>query len=531
MQRTYRIQRDREKIRIKKRILFLLFAIIPLLMFIILVYEIQKLESDLYRMIGMRARAMQDYLHRVSNQSRALGLSVTNYMTYHEDVATDPRIVKKMKDLPDLNRFEISLGNQLKEDPAYAGTLTAVGSIHRVNPFLLKEIEAVLSLGGQFETLAEKQNDVVSAYYLSAQQFLYFTPRIGEVARNFHFKDELYTRPFWVQAEPKTNPSKRQIITELYEDIGGRGLMITIAEPVYYRDRFLGVASIDIGLDTIKRILENGEGIGESMLIDEHRHVIARSGKEGLQDLMKIQIPEIPSEVLYRNDQTYWASFEVKAGDVYLIHRIEVSEFILYIVKNLLPIWGLVCALSVVLILYLQLRSSIEQISALIHTDPLTGISNRRGFLKLTQKSLAISSRHGQTWTILMVDIDHFKLVNDQYGHDEGDKILVRVAKILNSCIRQTDAVCRWGGEEFAIFLFGANPEDSINIAEHLRQEVENQVVLQNGKAVTLSIGISEGRGGRHGLEESFVHADQALYRAKSTGRNRVCVFDPIHSF
>ncbi|WP_338092290.1 diguanylate cyclase [Leptospira adleri] len=525
------MQRDRERIRIKKRILFLLFAIIPLLMFIILVYEVQKLENDLYKTVGMRARAMQDYFHRVSNQSRALGLSVANYMLYHEDVATDPRIVKKMKDLSHLNRFEISIDNQSENDPAYAGTFTGIGSVHKISSSALKEIEAVMSLGGQFETLAQKQNDVVSAYYLSAQQFLYFTPRIGEAAKNFHFKDELYTRPFWVQAEPKTNPDKRQIVTELYDDIGGRGLMITIAEPVYYRDKFIGVASIDIGLEMMRRILETGDGIGESMLIDEHRHVIARSAQEGLEDLQKIQIPEIPSETLFRKDHTYWASFEIKAGEVYLIHRIEVVDFVLFVLKSLLPIWGLVCALSVVLILYLQLRSSIEQISTLIHTDPLTGIANRRGFLKLTQKSLAISSRHGQTWTILMVDIDHFKSVNDQYGHDEGDKILVRVAKILSACIRQTDALCRWGGEEFAIFLFGANPEDSVNIAEHLRQEVENHVVLQNGNAVTLSIGISEGRGGKHGLEESFSHADQALYRAKTTGRNRVCVFDPVRSF
>ncbi|AOP36341.1 diguanylate cyclase [Leptospira tipperaryensis] len=530
MLRKYRIHKDKEKIKIKKRILFLIFAVIPLLMFMILIYETQRLESDLYRIVGMRARAMQDYLHRVSNQSRALGLSVTDYMVYHEDSAPNSHILKKMKDFPTLNRFGISINKDSENDAAYAGTLTAVGSIHKVNSSLIREIEAVLSLGGQFETLAEKQTEVVWVYYLSAQQFLYFTPKVGK-AEHFHFTDELYVRPFWVQAEPKANPEKRQIITELYDDINGKGLMITIAEPVYYHDKFIGVASIDISLDTMKQILETGDVIGESMLIDEHRHVIAKTGKDDLQDLQKIQIPEIPSEILSRKDHTYWASFEVKVGDVYLVHRIEVIDFILYILKSLLPIWGLVCALAVVLVLYLQLRSSIEQISTLIHTDPLTGISNRRGFLKLAQKSLAISSRHGQTWTILMVDIDHFKSVNDQYGHDEGDKILVRVAQILSSCVRQTDAVCRWGGEEFAVFLFGANPEDSINIAEHLRKEVENKVVLQNGNSVTLSIGISEGRGGKHGLEESFSHADQALYRAKSTGRNRVCVFDPIHSF
>ncbi|MBM9578152.1 diguanylate cyclase [Leptospira sp. 201903070] len=500
-------------------------------MVLILIYETRKLESDLYRIVGMRARAIQDYLHQVSNQSRALGLSVTDYMIFHEDSPSNPKILKKMKDFPNLDRFGISIYNGSKRDVAFAGTLTAVGSTQKVNSSLLKELEAVLSLGGQFETLVEKQPEVVWAYYLSKQQFLYFTPNTGKAA-NFQFTDELYTRPFWLQAEPKANPDGLQIITELYEDINEKGLMITIAEPVYYRGQFMGVASLDIGLDMMKRILETGDGIGESMLIDEHRHVIATTGKDDFRALQKIQIPEIPlSQPLFRKDLTYWASFEVKPGEVYLIHKIEVFDFVLYIIRGLLPIWGLVCALAVVLILYLQLRSSIEQIATLIHTDPLTGISNRRGFLKLTQRSLAISSRHGQTWTILMLDIDHFKSVNDQYGHEEGDRILVKVAQILSSCVRQTDAVCRWGGEEFAIFLFGANPEDSMNIAEHLREEVEQKVLLQNGNSVTVSIGISEGRGGKHGLEESFSHADQALYRAKTTGRNRVCAFDPIRSF
>lgn len=227
------------------------------------------------------------------------------------------------------------------------------------------------------------------------------------------------------------------------------------------------------------------------------------------------------------NKGYYWAFFEIKDQEVRLVHRISAIEFLFSVILNLLPFWGLICTLGIVSILYIKLKASMEQVSKMIHTDPLTGIANRRGFLKLTQKSLAAVHRHGQSWTILMIDIDHFKQVNDRFGHDTGDRILIKVSQILSANIRQTDVVCRWGGEEFAVFLFGVTPEDSMNIAEHLRKEVENKVILKDGKPVTLSIGISEGKSGKNnGLENAFACADQALYQAKTLGRNRVCAFD-----
>ncbi|EMO74397.1 diguanylate cyclase (GGDEF) domain protein [Leptospira kirschneri str. 200801925] len=168
-----------------------------------------------------------------------------------------------------------------------------------------------------------------------------------------------------------------------------------------------------------------------------------------------------------------------------------------------------------------------NQVSKLIHTDPLTGIWNRRGFLKSIQRSIALENRHKNEWAILMIDIDHFKQVNDKFGHDAGDKTLIRVAQILSRSIRQTDVVCRWGGEEFAIFLCGVGQAISINIAEELRKEVENQIRLKDGNPVTLSIGVS---GGKQNLEEAFTNADQALYQAKASGRNRVCTFNLLQS-
>ncbi|TGM98354.1 sensor domain-containing diguanylate cyclase [Leptospira yasudae] len=514
--------------RIQRRTILMVLTVTPVLIIGTFVYEAKKKQEEIHRVVWMRARVTQDYIRRVSNQTRALGLSIANAMIYDSDETPSASSLRKFRNYPSLKLFGIENRDTRNSTAPVADSLPSSKTpsySKQITPFLLKEAEAALSLKGQFDTLVETKSEFIWAYYLSAQRFMYYAPK-GSVYKDV-FNDGLYQRPFWVQATPEANPDRRQVITGLYNDIIDQGLMITVSEPVYFRDRFLGVASIDIGLDAMRRILEVGDCIGESILVDENNRIIAKVAPIDLNDSL-IQVPNGPSEKFFLQSGNYWVFFDIKEGDVRLIHRISAIWFLLSIVTGLLPFWGLVCALGIVLILYIKLKSSMEQVSQLIHTDPLTGIANRRGFLKLTQKALAISNRHGQNWTILMIDIDHFKQVNDQFGHDTGDRILVKVAQVLGTCIRQSDALCRWGGEEFAVFLFGANPEDSVNIAEHLRKEVENKVSLQDGKAVTLSIGISEGRGGRSGLEEAFTHADQALYQAKTSGRNRVCVFETV---
>lgn len=514
-----------ENVRVKKRIIFSLLGAILVLMFLFLIYENIRMEREIDRIVGMRARVMNDYIRRVGSQTRALGLSIADYLTFNESAPPNRNLLKELKDYPNVNRFGIPHISREHIEGADAGTLTAVGSIAQINTTLQKEIEAALSLRGQFESLTEKQSEVVWAYYLSKQKFLYITPKFKD--ENYYFTEELYTGPFWTQTNPEANPTGRQIITDLYEDLAGKGLMITVSEPVYVKDKFIGVASIDIGLDAMRRILESGDCIGESMLIDENGKIVAKSGNFNLSDRLSPSVASsvmTPKRSFFIDQGSFWIGFEIKSGEIWLVHEIQIFEYIVFIIKNLLPFWALVFTFSIVLILYIKLRSSMNQVSTLIHTDPLTGIWNRRGFLKLTQKALAIGNRHGKDWTILMVDIDHFKQVNDKFGHETGDKTLVKVAQVLSHSIRQSDAVCRWGGEEFAVFLFGANQKASEPIAENIRKEVENQVRLEDGNPVTLSIGISEGK---QNLEEAFANADQALYRAKATGRNRVCIFDP----
>nr|WP_244247549.1 GGDEF domain-containing protein [Leptospira yasudae] len=264
-----------------------------------------------------------------------------------------------------------------------------------------------------------------------------------------------------------------------------------------------------------------GDCVGESYLIDEKGKVAAKITDINLGDLPE-QIPKDSFERLSIKDNHIWIYYNVVQGELDLVHKISIVEFVIFCIQSLIPYWILIFTTAVLILLYFKLRISMKQVSRLINMDPLTGISNRRGFLSITQRLLAIGNRQDRPWSLMMVDIDHFKSVNDKFGHDAGDHVLVKVAKILDSSIRGTDAVCRWGGEEFALFFLDAELKSSISIAEHLRHEVEQKVFLKDGSSVTLSIGVSQGKVGGT-LEEARHKADQALYRAKIQGRNRVC--------
>ncbi len=154
-------------------------------------------------------------------------------------------------------------------------------------------------------------------------------------------------------------------------------------------------------------------------------------------------------------------------------------------------------------------------------TDPLTGAFNRRHL----QAELARLSQPGQgashTHSLLAIDIDHFKRVNDRYGHAEGDEVLRRLVAAISARKRASDLLFRTGGEEFMLLLYRTTPAQARAIAEELRERLESQAWLPNGDTVTISIGVNTWRPGQ-GVDEWLQGADRALYDAKREGRNRV---------
>ena len=157
-------------------------------------------------------------------------------------------------------------------------------------------------------------------------------------------------------------------------------------------------------------------------------------------------------------------------------------------------------------------------------TDPLTGMHNRRYFEQALSGYLTEFNKLGATLGLLILDLDHFKSVNDNYGHDVGDMVLREVALRMRAICREHDVVARLGGEEFAVITPYANMDQLLAVAERYRQMVE-ALAIKAGNVIirpTVSIGVSTNEGGFTHGDDLFKAADQKLYQAKQSGRNRV---------
>jgi diguanylate cyclase (GGDEF)-like protein len=166
-----------------------------------------------------------------------------------------------------------------------------------------------------------------------------------------------------------------------------------------------------------------------------------------------------------------------------------------------------------------------NEITRMAEYDGLTNLLNRRSFCRDGEKKCAEILRYGGKAFLMMLDIDFFKNVNDSYGHLAGDEALRFIARILSQRFRKTDMVCRYGGEEFCVFLFSVNREQAVEIAEECRRQIDKSLIPFEGKAihVTMSIGIAEFLPAQDQTLTALIsRADEALYEAKAKGRNRV---------
>ncbi|WP_245593366.1 sensor domain-containing diguanylate cyclase [Azospirillum halopraeferens] len=178
---------------------------------------------------------------------------------------------------------------------------------------------------------------------------------------------------------------------------------------------------------------------------------------------------------------------------------------------------------------YTERRNMEEALRDMASRDPLTGIYNRRSFMEMSRQALARSSRFHQPMSVLVLDVDHFKSVNDSFGHAVGDDALRAVAGACQSILREYDILGRLGGEEFMVCLPGTTVDEARVVAERLRRYLARLGIAgPNGRFhVTVSIGIAGVEGGCDTLDQAIHRADLALYRAKREGRNRVVPYEP----
>ena len=167
-----------------------------------------------------------------------------------------------------------------------------------------------------------------------------------------------------------------------------------------------------------------------------------------------------------------------------------------------------------------------QKLEVLSRTDVLTGLLNRRSFDEILENELSRFKRRGEVYSLLMIDIDHFKQINDTYGHSTGDVAIQTISRACELNVRLHDKMARVGGEEFCVLLPYTNKKIAYTIAEKLREVVSSiPVKTSNGNiSITISIGVSEVETTDSDHTAIFKRADELLYKAKKAGRNRVCI-------
>lgn len=175
-----------------------------------------------------------------------------------------------------------------------------------------------------------------------------------------------------------------------------------------------------------------------------------------------------------------------------------------------------------------QLQAANAQLQQLSRTDRLTGLYNRGHWEESLKVAYARHRRYGNATSLVMLDIDHFKRVNDTYGHPAGDKVIEEVARLIHEHVRETDVAGRYGGEEFGVVLSDTDRDGGRVFAERLRKAVEGLEVLHNGQSIrfTISLGVADLSQPSINHADLIAWADHALFASKKAGRNRVTVYE-----
>ncbi|WP_331344425.1 sensor domain-containing diguanylate cyclase [Cellvibrio sp. UBA7661] len=309
-----------------------------------------------------------------------------------------------------------------------------------------------------------------------------------------------------------------------------------------YEGHFIGATGIGVPLESLARVIDDiQKRFNRRVYFVNNQGDIIVSAKTG--ELHKGSIHELPGittiadQIINKNTQPTHLEYENAAGRIMLSSR-YIPEFNWYLVVEQtedaemakvqqvlagnIAISALVTALVLLLCLYSvnRFQRRLENVAA---TDSLTGLLNRHAFELMFEQAVHETHRAKTPLSMILLDIDHFKTINDNHGHLTGDRVIMRVARLLENSLRNGDVLCRWGGEEFLILLKQTSLDAAQGVAEKLREVMAAEQFQLGTKTlhITGSFGVAE-FGGVETLVHFFARVDRALYLAKSAGRNRI---------
>ena len=314
---------------------------------------------------------------------------------------------------------------------------------------------------------------------------------------------------------------------------------------VDYDGNFIGATGVGLAVDAVVKLIDDYQQRYErSVYFVDTTGRITLTGAQGGPQGTKVgdSLADIPglSDMLEKLPSPQSGRFEYQehGREHFLnVRYIPELEWYLFVDKHDKALAGirqglyinlLLCLLVTAIVLTLvnlAIRRYQQRIAALATTDVLTELPNRRGFDILAEQALQEAQREQSPLCAVLLDLDNFKLINDEHGHLAGDEVLQRFARQLRDKLRQSDILCRWGGEEFILLLKNTDRQAAHDLAEKLRQQCAQQryAIADQTLQVTASLGLSQWQPGES-LHSLLGRTDRALYRAKQSGRDRVCV-------
>lgn len=425
-------------------------------------------------------------------------------------------------------------------------------------------VKRMLSIINSYSHLIERAvqdknitSEILGNYSRDSFSDLYYGSSSGKLVSGKGWKPpEGYdprSRPWYIAALK----SGRTIMCDVYNDLETNTPAVAVASPVYSRNGSLrGVLSADLLIHTLDEKLRHVKvkGMGHAMLIDRNgmalvypdRDTAGRNllGIPGISSVIGTMLKDKRGRVEYTSLHHNIIIFTRIPASGWILGMILTEEEIYSNLKTLTLKFFMIFAVSLVVVIltskyfavkltfFMQLleqtvdeqtaalKEKIAQVEYLSLTDHLTGISNRRKTEEILSNEIERSSRTGSQLSVIMIDIDNFKTVNDTHGHKAGDFLLKEFASTITRSIRSIDSAGRIGGEEFLIICPETGIHGAVMLAEKLRAAVES-IKIESIPPITASFGCARYNAG-DSMDKLISRSDTAMYRAKELGRNRV---------
>lgn len=370
------------------------------------------------------------------------------------------------------------------------------------------------ALGAPAAALLARASDVAAVSYLAADKYEYRLERAGTPAA---FDETRYADPAWVQSAPERNAAGQAVVAGLRQ--APAGLRVQVAAPVLAGGARQGVVVLELDPALLQGLMATEDSAGRILLVDGQGQLIAHPGAMGRDEAYPV--PASGINLWEDSDGTAWAAVALQDGRLYLLQRLSLWQHLGAALARALPPGLLFVLGACVIVLGLRLREALQAVTQQDRRDPLTRALNRRGLMEDAAPLHAVAKRSKKGIAVLTLDVDFFRQLNEQFGHDAGDRVLHALTTGLREHVREYDVIARWSSEVFVVLLMVEHDDDAMPLAERLRGMTAATVQRDALLTVTVSAGLSMW-GPDESVEAAIGRSEEMLYAAKAAGRDRL---------